>query len=59
MATILRNRIRCRKCKQVITSEYQHDLEYCKCGTVFVDGGHMYLRRGGDRADYDELSKVV
>lgn len=41
-----RNRIRCKKCEDVIESTYRHDFKYCKCGSVFVDGGKDYHRRG-------------
>ena len=50
------NRIRCRKCKDVITSEYTHDFRTCRCGAV--DGGKSYLERTAmDLNDYDELSE--
>ena len=56
---IVRNRIRCKHCGDVIESETVHDLKYCSCGTVFVDGGHDYLRRGylNSNNDYEELSE--
>ena len=57
----LHNRIRCNHCGDVIESEYQHDFKYCKCGLVYVDGGHSYLRRGVTYSpnDYTELSETV
>ena len=52
------NRIRCRKCGDVITSEYTHDFRTCRCGAVAVDGGKSYLERTAmDLNDYDELSE--
>ena len=52
------NRIRCRKCKDVITSEYTHDFKTCSCGAVSVDGGKSYLKRSAmSPDDYDELSE--
>lgn len=41
-----RNRIQCRKCKDVIESLYRHDYKECKCGAIFVDGGADYERCG-------------
>ena len=57
---ILRNRIRCNNCGDIIESTYRHELVECSCGRVFVDGGHDYLRRGytDSTADYDDLSEV-
>jgi hypothetical protein len=55
---IIHNRIRCRKCGDVIESHYTHDFKFCKCGTVFVDGGHDYLRRGGDLSAIEDLGEV-
>lgn len=46
MQKILKNKIRCNYCGDVIESKYTHDFQQCKCGKVFVDGGKDYLRRG-------------
>lgn len=55
---IIKNRIKCRTCGDIIESVYRHDFRSCSCGRVAVDGGHDYLRRGyiDSRADYEELS---
>ena len=39
MNKIITNKIRCRKCGDVIESKYTHDFRFCKCGAVAVDGG--------------------
>lgn len=54
---ILVNKIRCRKCNDVIQSRYTHEYKRCKCGEVAVDGGLEYLRRIGAREDWEELSE--
>ncbi len=41
---IIRNRIKCNHCKDIIESTYQHDFKWCKCGKVVIDGGKDYLR---------------
>lgn len=51
------NRIQCRKCKDIITSEGVHDFQICRCGDCGVDGGRDYLKRMGKKEDYIELSK--
>lgn len=59
MQRIITNKIRCKKCGDVIESEYTHDFKMCKCGAVGVDGGHDYLRRQGNPDDWEELSEVL
>ena len=56
MEKILVNKIKCKKCEDVIESTSLYDFKYCKCGAVAVDGGHDYLRRIGNREDWKELS---
>lgn len=58
MKGIVVNKIKCNHCGDVIESTGVHDLKWCKCGTVFVDGGHDYLRRGfkNSPSDYTDLS---
>lgn len=58
MSRIIVNRIKCLKCGDIITSESVHDYKSCFCGACAVDGGKEYLKRCGDQADWEELSKV-
>ena len=55
---IIRNRIRCRRCGEIIESEHVYDFKYCPCGSVAVDGGTSYLRRCGNREDWEDLSET-
>ena len=56
---IIRNRIRCKKCGDIIESVSVHDFETCSCGACSVDGGHCYLRRSvASPDDYEELSEA-
>ena len=55
---IIVNKIRCKKCEDIIESVHRHDFRFCKCGAVFVDGGKDYLRRGGKLTAYEDLSEV-
>ena len=55
---IIVNKIKCKKCGDVIESKSVHDFKYCRCGAVAVDGGHDYLRRCGKREDWVEQSEV-
>lgn len=51
------NKARCKKCGDIIESKFRHDLQQCKCGAIFVDGGLDYCRRGGNPEDFEELSE--
>jgi hypothetical protein len=53
----MRNRIRCRKCGDIIESKTRHDYVTCKCGAVAVDGGSSYLKRTGNSEDIEELEE--
>lgn len=56
---IICNKIQCKNCKDVIESTYVHDFKWCSCKSVAVDGGCEYLRRLGNKEDYEELSYVM
>jgi len=58
MATykIIKNAAQCNKCKDIIESKHRHDFKWCSCHSIFVDGGHSYIRRGGKTEDIIELS---
>ena len=57
----MRNRIKCRKCNDIIESKSRHDFVWCKCKSVAVDGGsgNGYMRRIGLPTDYEELTEWV
>ena len=59
MQKIITNKIKCKKCGDVIESKCTHDFKMCKCGAVGVDGGHTYLRRQGNPDDWEELSEIT
>ena len=48
MQKIIRNRIRCKRCGDIIESKRTHDLVWCSCGSCAVDGGTSYLKRAWD-----------
>lgn len=54
---LIRNRIKCLKCGDIIESTYRHDWVQCSCGACFVDGGHDYSRIGGNLEDIEILSE--
>lgn len=55
---IIKNAIKCKKCRDVIESCTVHDFKFCSCGSCAVDGGHEYLHRCGNPEDWEELSET-
>ena len=53
---IIKNAIKCKKCGDIIESEYTHDFKMCSCGACAVDGGKSYLRRCGNLGDWEDMS---
>ena len=41
------NTITCRKCGYTVYSRTRHDLRWCPCGTVAIDGGRDYIKITG------------
>ena len=52
------NKIKCLNCNDIIESNYRHDFKWCKCGSIFIDGGQDYLRYGG-KALEDESFEII
>ena len=55
---IISNKIKCKKCGDIIESTSTNDYKRCSCGAVAIDGGKDYLKRIGKEKDYIELSKL-
>lgn len=53
---ILANRLKCKKCNDIIESKGVHDFVWCSCRSVAVDGGKYYLKRTGNWEDMLDLS---
>jgi hypothetical protein len=43
---IYSNAATCLLCNETIKSRNRHDYSVCKCGSLSVDGGGWYLKRG-------------
>ena len=37
--TQTKHAIQCKKCRETIESKHSHDIQYCSCKTVGIDGG--------------------
>ncbi|MCR5215165.1 MAG: hypothetical protein K6E10_12185 [Eubacterium sp.] len=57
MKRIKRNMARCRKCNDIIESKSRTKIVKCSCGSIYVEGGKYYIKRGGNIEDIDELSE--
>ena len=55
---IIKNKIQCKYCGDILESIDIYDKKKCSCGRVGIDGGHDYLKRIGREEDYIELSEV-
>lgn len=55
---IIRNKIKCEKCGDIIESKSTNDYKRCSCGAVAVDGGIDYLKRVGNEEDYEDISEI-
>ena len=55
---IISNKIKCKKCGDIIESKSTNDYKKCSCGAVAVDGGKDYLKRMGNEENYEELSEL-
>lgn len=56
---IIKNKIKCKCCGEVIESKSRHDFKFCACGKVAIDGGRFYLKRSGNPNDWIELSEII
>ncbi len=55
---IISNKIKYKKCGDIIESKSTNDYKKCSCGTVAVDGGKDYLKRIGNEEDYEDISEI-
>lgn len=55
---IISNKIKCKKCGDIIESKSTNDYKKCSCGTGAVDGGKDYLKRIGNEEDYEDISEI-
>lgn len=46
MRKVLVNKVRCKKCRDIIESKHRHDFTLCKCKAIFIDGGIDFQRYG-------------
>jgi len=54
---ILKNRVRCNKCGEVLYSKDPIKNITCECGNVTISGGQSFLIREG--SDFEELTEFL
>jgi len=58
MARIVLNRVRCKRCGDIIESKHRYDFVWCRCQAIAVDGGLDYLRRVGTPDTFEDISEL-
>lgn len=51
--------LKCKKCNDIIFSKNRHDMCYCKCGAIAIDGGADYIRITGNKEDYECINPII
>ena len=41
-------KVKCMKCGDIIQSMHRHDMQFCKCKAVAIDGGSDYCKLSGE-----------
>jgi len=59
LRVLIQNEVECMTCGDRIYSAHRHDMKYCKCGSIAVDGGMEYRRRAGKLTEYIDYSKEM
>lgn len=58
MRRVLVNKVRCKKCNDIIESKHEHDFKRCLCGSIFIDGGTDYQKYGWGLNQQEEKSEL-
>lgn len=45
--------LKCKKCGDIIQSKHRHDMVWCKCHSIAIDGGDDYFRWAGNKDDIE------
>ena len=55
---IKKNKVRCKKCNEILESIDPQDYQWCRCGAISIDGGTKELKRTGLPENIEELSET-
>lgn len=56
---VIKNKLACKKCGNIIESTSVHDMQWCLCGAIAVDGGYDYARWCGEQEDMIDMSQFA
>ena len=59
MEKIITNKIRCKKCGDIIESTHCHDFKFCKCGAVAVDAHVHFIGQAAQALVFGRRRVVV
>ena len=51
-------KIKCLKCGDIVESNSVHEMNWCKCGAVAVDGGNDYMKITGELCNFEILEGI-
>lgn len=46
-------KLKCKNCGDIIQSTHRHDMVWCKCGLIAIDGGDDYTKITGDKENWE------
>lgn len=47
--------VQCIKCEEIIYSLHRHDMRWCSCKSIAIDGGRQYTKLTGDLAHWSGI----
>lgn len=57
MRRVMVNKVRCKKCNDIIESKHNYDYQRCACGSIAIDGGTEYQRYSWGMNQNDDNSE--
>jgi hypothetical protein len=55
---LIKNKVKCKQCEDIIESKHRHDFVSCKCGKIYIDGGLDYQRLGYEGKYEDAIENL-
>lgn len=53
------NAVICKKCGDTVYSRAQHDMRWCSCSSISIDGGFDYTKVSGNPGDFEQTTVRV
>lgn len=52
-------KIKCKKCGIIIESKHRHNMVWCNCGAISIDGGDEYIKISGLPIDWERVVEKI